>query len=104
MPAPAPAAGPPVRAGGAAWTRIVTLVLAWGFLFSVVYLSWAKIRGIPGMRRVGVDIYLALATLAEDPRAAVLYLLGLTACPTGPSGGRVGTAPRRPAVGPWPHG
>ncbi|HYR07868.1 MAG TPA: oligopeptide ABC transporter permease [Longimicrobium sp.] len=63
MPSAAPAAAAPVRAGGAAWTRIVTLVLAWGFLFSVVFLSMAKIRGIPGMRRVGVDIYLALATL-----------------------------------------
>jgi peptide/nickel transport system permease protein len=63
MPAPARAAAAPVRAEGAAWTRIVTLVLAWGFLFSVFYLSWARIRGIPGMRRVGVDIYLALATL-----------------------------------------
>jgi peptide/nickel transport system permease protein len=63
--APAPQqGGAPVRAGGAAWTRIVTLVLAWGFLFSIVYLSLAKIRAIPGMRRVGIDIYLALATLA----------------------------------------
>ena len=63
-PAPGQGGGAPVRAGGAAWTRIVTLVLAWGFLFSIVYLSLAKIRAIPGMRRVGVDIYLALATLA----------------------------------------
>ena len=63
MPTAAPAAAAPVRAGGAAWTRIVTLVLAWGFLFSLVYLSLAKIRGIPGMRRVGVDIWLSLATL-----------------------------------------
>jgi peptide/nickel transport system permease protein len=55
--------GAPVRAGGAAWARIVMLALAWGFLFSIVYLSWAKIQGIPGMRRVGVDIYIALATL-----------------------------------------
>ncbi|HEV3050723.1 MAG TPA: hypothetical protein VGX50_10455, partial [Longimicrobium sp.] len=63
--APAPQqGGAPVRAGGAAWTRIVTLVLAWGFVFSIVYLSLAKIREIPGMRRVGIDIYLALATLA----------------------------------------
>jgi peptide/nickel transport system permease protein len=63
-PAPQQGGGAPVRAGGAAWTRIVTLVLAWGFVFSIVYLSLAKIRAIPGMRRVGVDIYLALATLA----------------------------------------
>ena len=55
--------GAPVRAGGAAWARIVMLALAWGFLFSLVYLSWARIAGIPGMRRVGVDIYIALATL-----------------------------------------
>src|SRR5690349_16132911 len=62
-PAVPPGGGAPVRAGGAAWSRIVSLVLAWGFLASILFLSMGKIRGIPGMRRVGVDIYLALATL-----------------------------------------
>ncbi|HEU4882089.1 MAG TPA: oligopeptide ABC transporter permease [Longimicrobium sp.] len=62
-PAVPPGGGAPVRAGGAAWSRIVALVLAWGFLLSILYLSLGKIRGIPAMRRVGVDIYLALATL-----------------------------------------
>lgn len=63
-PATSAAAAAPARSGGVAWTRIVTLVLAWGFFASLVYLSWARIAGIPGMRRVGIDIWVALATLA----------------------------------------
>ena len=59
---PQPSAAP-VAAGGVAWGRVTTLVLAWGFFFSLVFLSWARIRGIPGMDRVGVDMWIALATL-----------------------------------------
>jgi peptide/nickel transport system permease protein len=62
-PAVQPAAAP-VQAGGVAWARVITLVLAWGFFFSLVYLSWARIRGVPGMERVGIDMWIALATLA----------------------------------------
>jgi peptide/nickel transport system permease protein len=63
-PALPPAAAAPARAGGAAWARIVTLVLAWGFVFSLVFLAWARIAAVPGMQRVGIDLWLALATLA----------------------------------------
>jgi peptide/nickel transport system permease protein len=66
-PEPMPPAAPPLSAapgrGGVAWTRVVTLVLAWGFFFSLVYLGWARIVAVPGMERVGVDMWLALATL-----------------------------------------
>ncbi|HYW13404.1 MAG TPA: oligopeptide ABC transporter permease [Longimicrobium sp.] len=54
----------PVAAGGVAWARVTTLVLAWGFFFSLLFLGWARIRGIAGMERVGVDMWIALATLA----------------------------------------
>jgi len=60
---PQSSAAAPVAAGGVAWARVITLVLAWGFFFSLVFLSWARIRGIPGMERVGVDMWIALATL-----------------------------------------
>lgn len=63
-PAMPPAAAAPARSGGVAWTRIVTLVLAWGFFSSLVYLSWARIAAIPGMQRVGIDLWVALGTLA----------------------------------------
>jgi peptide/nickel transport system permease protein len=62
MPPAAPQAGG--ARGGANWGRVVTLALAWGFLFSLVFLSWARIRGVAGMERVGFDFWLALATLA----------------------------------------
>ncbi|HEX2095514.1 MAG TPA: oligopeptide ABC transporter permease [Longimicrobiaceae bacterium] len=54
----------PVRGEGATWTQAVSLALAWGLLFGLVYLSWGRIAGMPGMRRVPVDLYLAVATLA----------------------------------------
>ena len=63
-PALPPAAAAPARGGGVAWARVITLVLAWGFFFSLVYLSWARIAAVPGMERVGIDMWLALATLA----------------------------------------
>jgi peptide/nickel transport system permease protein len=63
-PAVPPATAAPARGGGVAWARVVTLVLAWGFFFSLVYLSWARLVAVPGMERVGVDMWLALATLA----------------------------------------
>jgi hypothetical protein len=62
-PALPPAGAAPARGGGVAWARVVTLVLAWGFFFSLVYLSWARVVAVPGMERVGIDMWLALATL-----------------------------------------
>ena len=63
-PAVPPASSAPARGGGVAWTRVITLVLAWGFFFSLLFLSWARIRAVPGMDRVGIDMWIALATLA----------------------------------------
>jgi len=63
MPPAASSAAPGPARGGAAWTRIATLALAWGFFFSVAYLARARIRALPGMERVGIDMWLALATL-----------------------------------------
>ena len=57
-------AGTSVRGSGATLTRMVGLVLAWGLAGSLVFLSLDRIQAIPGMRRVGMDIYLALLTLA----------------------------------------
>ncbi|HEX6912940.1 MAG TPA: oligopeptide ABC transporter permease [Longimicrobium sp.] len=63
-PAVPPATAAPARGGGVAWGRLATLLLAWGFFFSLVYLSWARVVAVPGMERVGIDMWLALATLA----------------------------------------
>jgi peptide/nickel transport system permease protein len=56
--------GTPVRQEGVAWTAVTALVLAWGLLAGLAYLSWAPIAEIPTMRRVPVDLYVAVATLA----------------------------------------
>jgi peptide/nickel transport system permease protein len=56
--------GPPVRQEGVAWTAVTALVLGWGLLAGLAYLSWAPIAEIPAMRRVPVDLYVAVATLA----------------------------------------
>jgi peptide/nickel transport system permease protein len=63
-PLPDAARGTPVRGEGVTWTRIAALVLAWGLISGLVFLSWARITGIPGMRRVPLDMYVAVATLA----------------------------------------
>ena len=74
MPPAVPPSGPaPARGGGVAWARVVTLALAWGFLFSLVYLSWARIRAVPGMERVGIDMWLALAILALSVAAMLRW-------------------------------
>ncbi|HVH13017.1 MAG TPA: oligopeptide ABC transporter permease [Longimicrobium sp.] len=62
-PAAPPTAAAPVRASGVAWARLATLVLAWGFFFSLLYLSSPRLRTVPGMERVGIDMWIALATL-----------------------------------------
>jgi peptide/nickel transport system permease protein len=67
-PEPMPSGGPLPAAGGATaeavvWTRIVAILLAWGFVASLVYLSLPRIREIPTMRRVPIDFWLAVATL-----------------------------------------
>jgi peptide/nickel transport system permease protein len=54
--------GAPVSREAFAWTRVVSLVLAWGMLLSLLYLSLPRFREIPGMRRVGIDMWLAVAT------------------------------------------
>ncbi|MDP9349501.1 MAG: ABC transporter permease, partial [Gemmatimonadota bacterium] len=56
--------GTPVRGEGVTWTRIAALVLAWGLISGLAFLSWGRITGIPGMRRVPLDMYVAVATLA----------------------------------------
>jgi peptide/nickel transport system permease protein len=56
-----------------AWTVITGLVLAWGLIAGLAYLSWGRIVGMPGMRRVPVDMYLAVATLALMALGLVLW-------------------------------
>jgi peptide/nickel transport system permease protein len=67
------AGGAPVRAEGVAWTVVTGLVLAWGLIAGLTYLSWGRIVGMPGMRRVPVDMYLAVATLALMALGLVLW-------------------------------
>lgn len=67
-PEPMPAA---IEPGGAApstmeglvWGRIVVVVLGWGLIASFAYLSLPRVQGIPAMRRVPIDVWLAVATL-----------------------------------------
>jgi len=57
-------AGAPVRAAGVTWTRIAAAVLAWGLLSGLVMLSSPKVVGLREARRVQVDMYVAILTLA----------------------------------------
>jgi peptide/nickel transport system permease protein len=58
-------AGGPARAAGTMWSRVVAMLLAWGFLASLGWLSLGRVRGLAGGGlRLGFDVYLALATLA----------------------------------------
>lgn len=66
-------AGTPVRGEGAAWTRITSLALSWGFLFGLLYLSWGRLREIPGMTRVPVGVWVAVATLVVLVVAMLLW-------------------------------
>jgi peptide/nickel transport system permease protein len=68
-PEPMPPAGAapgaaPATMEGLVWTRVVVVLLGWGLIASLAYLSLPRIAGIPGMRRVPVDLWLAVATLA----------------------------------------
>ncbi len=65
--------GAPVGGEGVAWTAITGLVLAWGLIAGLTYLSWGRITGMPGMRRVPIDMYLAVATLALMGLGLVLW-------------------------------
>ncbi len=67
------AGGAPVRGEGVAWTAVTGLVLAWGLIAGLTYLSWGRITGMPGMRRVPIDMYLAVATLALLALGMVLW-------------------------------
>lgn len=73
------------RGSGGTWVRIVLLLLGWGFLASVAYLAFPRVRGIGEMQRVPIDLWVAIITL-------VLLALGLTWWTL-----RALTASRRPA-------
>jgi peptide/nickel transport system permease protein len=74
LPTAAPAELPAATArAGRAWTGVVALVLAWGFLLSVLFLSRGRILGIGGMRRVPVDLWVALVSLALLVAAAAWW-------------------------------
>jgi peptide/nickel transport system permease protein len=64
-PLPTAAAPPPAAAAraGRAWSGIVALLLAWGFLLALLFLSRGRILGVGTMRRVPVDLWVALASL-----------------------------------------
>jgi peptide/nickel transport system permease protein len=62
-PAGAVGAALPATMEGLVWTRVVVVLLGWGLIASLIYLSLPRVRGIPEMRRVPVDLWLAVATL-----------------------------------------
>ncbi len=66
--------GAPATGEGLVWTRIVVVLLAWGLLASLAYLSVPRLQGMGEMRRITVDFWLAIATLT----AAALGLLWWT--------------------------
>ena len=76
---------PAARGAARTWTGIVTLLLGWGFLASVLYLALPRVSAIGGEQRTGVDVWIALATLA-----ALVAWLGWSTL-------RSLTASRRPA-------
>ncbi|HEU0054754.1 MAG TPA: hypothetical protein VFQ39_16320, partial [Longimicrobium sp.] len=45
------------------WRRGMSLVLCWGVALGLAWLSWERVAGLRAARRVGVDQYLAVATL-----------------------------------------
>jgi peptide/nickel transport system permease protein len=46
------------------WRIGMVLLLSWGFLLALWYLSMERLRQLSEMRRVGMDLYLAIGTLA----------------------------------------
>jgi peptide/nickel transport system permease protein len=92
-PEPMPPAGAapgaaPATMEGLVWTRVVVVLLGWGLIASLAYLSLPRIAGIPGMRRVPVDLWLAVATLA----LAALGMLWWTWRSFSPASGGAATA------------
>lgn len=73
-PARGAAGAAPATRAGLVWTRIVLVVLAWGMIASLVYLSIPRLQAMGEMRRVPIDFWLAIATLV----AAALGLLWWT--------------------------
>ncbi|HEX7243000.1 MAG TPA: ABC transporter permease, partial [Longimicrobiaceae bacterium] len=69
------AAATPLRGEAITWSQIVTLVLAWGLVSALAFLSWGRITGMPGMRRVPLDMYVAVATLALMAVGLLLWTL-----------------------------
>jgi peptide/nickel transport system permease protein len=62
----------PGAGAGFALSRVVALLLSWGLMASLVYMSVPRFREIPEMRRVGVDLWLAIATMVLTA-AALLW-------------------------------
>ncbi|MDB4949713.1 MAG: ABC-type dipeptide/oligopeptide/nickel transport system, permease component [Gemmatimonadetes bacterium] len=66
-PAPLPVAddgGFPTDRGGRAWGGAAALVLSWGFLLALLFLSYRRIGATLAGPRVPVDFWVALASLA----------------------------------------
>jgi peptide/nickel transport system permease protein len=67
-PEPLPSAAPAMedeaaRPAGRGWTGIVALLLGWGFLLAILFLSSGRITGVRTMRRVPIDLWVAIASL-----------------------------------------
>ncbi|HEX5727202.1 MAG TPA: oligopeptide ABC transporter permease [Longimicrobiaceae bacterium] len=46
------------------WRKGMALLLSWGFLLGMAFLSLERLRALSALRRVPMDMYLAIATLA----------------------------------------
>ncbi|HEX8695316.1 MAG TPA: oligopeptide ABC transporter permease [Longimicrobium sp.] len=46
------------------WRLGMTLLISWGILLGLLFLSWSRIVGMRALRRVPVDMYVAVASLA----------------------------------------
>jgi peptide/nickel transport system permease protein len=60
---PSPAEDEAVGPSGRSWAGLVSIVLAWGFLLAILFLSSGRITGVPAMRRVPIDLWVAIASL-----------------------------------------
>ena len=73
VPTAAAPATPSTARAGRAWSGIVALLLTWGFVLAVAFLSRGRMLAIGGMRRVPVDLWVAIASLALLAAGAVWW-------------------------------
>jgi peptide/nickel transport system permease protein len=63
-PPSAPVAAAPAAPRARPWTSLLGLALAWALVVAILYLSLDQFRSIGRGERTGIDVYVAIATLA----------------------------------------